>query len=473
MRALPLRANIALLCAATVAVAIVSGSMLAWLATRHTLREQVDASLGQRVFSSRVVGSSSGDASLQIQVDAVEHLCDPPPVGLDEAPIPSIQLIRSDRTYCSAAGSGDQVTPSAAEYAVARGEAGSVLRDATTEGGEHVRSLTTPAGNGYAIRVTRSLEEVDATMRELAVILAFAAALGVLLAAAAGLWVARVALRPVARLTRAAEHVAETEDLDVPIVVTGRDEVARLSTAFNAMTARLAGSRDRQRQLISDSSHELRTPLTSLRTHIEWLMRADDRGRPLKPREKRQVEQAVLGQIDELSALIGELGALARDEPVREQVDVDLDQVVLRAVERAQRRDPSRRFVLDVEPWRVRGDATALERAVLNLLDNALKFSDGPIAVELGAGRLSVIDRGPGLAGADQGNAFERFWRAPEARELPGSGLGLAIVADCVAEHGGTVFFEDAAGGGAKVGFGLPNLTELSAAPAEDHILRS
>jgi two-component system sensor histidine kinase MprB len=152
---------------------------------------------------------------------------------------------------------------------------------------------------------------------------------------------------------------------------------------------------------------------------------------------------------------------------------VDLDQVVLRGVEGAQRRDPNRRFVLVVEPTRVRGDAAALERAVLNLLDNALKFSDGPIEVELRAGRLSVVDEGPGLADADQGNAFERFWRAPEARELPGSGLGLAIVADCVAEHGGSVFFDDASGGGARVGFALPNLTELSATPAEAHILRT
>ena len=96
----------------------------------------------------------------------------------------------------------------------------------------------------------------------------------------------------------------------------------------------------------------------------------------------------------------------------------------------------------------------------------ALKFREGPLEVELKAGRLSVTDRGPGLAGADQANAFERFWRAPEARELPGSGLGLAIVADSVDEHGGHVFFGDAAGGGAEVGFWLPNLTELSAAPS-------
>ena len=189
-------------------------------------------------------------------------------------------------------------------------------------------------------------------------------------------------------------------------------------------------------------------------------MRSEDRGRPLDPKQRRQVEQAVLGQVDELSALIGELGALARDEPVGEHVPVELDQVVLHAVDRAQRRDPSRRFDLRIEPWRVRGDAVALERAVLNLLDNALKFSDGPIAVSLLSGQVAVYDTGPGLPDADHGNAFERFWRAPAARELPGSGLGLAIVADAVGQHGGVVFFTDAPGGGSRVGFALPPAAE-------------
>jgi two-component system sensor histidine kinase MprB len=318
------------------------------------------------------------------------------------------------------------------------------------------------------------LEEVDATMSELTMSLGLVAALGVLVAGGAGLAVARVVVRPVDRLTAAAEHVAATEDLDVPIEVPhhvrGRDEVARLSSAFNSMIERLDGSRRRQRQLIADSSHELRTPLTSLRTNIEWLMRADDRGRPLGPKQRRQVEQAVLGQVDELSALIGELGALARDEPVREHVAVELDQVVLRAVDRAQRRDPTRRFDLRIEPWPVLGDPAALERAVLNLLDNALKFSDGPVAVSLLSGHLAVYDTGAGLSDADQGNAFERFWRAPAARELPGSGLGLAIVADTIGRHGGTVFFTDAPGGGSRVGFTVPSLTELSAGPRETHI---
>ncbi len=465
MKRLPLRASIALLCAATTAAAIVAASVLGWIATRDSMRDQIDASLGQGVVRAVRIDSTGTQTVLP-----AETLCEAPrPPAQDDVPIPLVQLLRADGTGCPNVREDERIRASSAELEVAQGERPSVLRDATTAGGEHMRTLTRPVADGYAVRVSRSLEEVDATMRELTMALGLVAALGVLVAGGAGLAVARVVVRPVDRLTAAAEHVAATEDLDVPIEVHGRDEVARLSSAFNSMIDRLAGSRRRQRQLIADSSHELRTPLTSLRTNVEWLMRSEDRGQPIGPKQRRQVEQAVLGQVDELSALIGELGALARDEPVRAHVAVELDQVVLRAVERAQRRDPARRFDLRIEPWRVRGDAAALERAVLNLLDNALKFSDGPIAVSLIGGQVAVYDAGGGLPDADQDNAFERFWRAPAARELPGSGLGLAIVADTVAQHGGAVFFTDAPGGGTRVGFAVPALTELSAEPRETH----
>jgi len=249
--------------------------------------------------------------------------------------------------------------------------------------------------------------------------------------------------------------------------------VARLSAAFNAMTERLAGSRRRQQQLVADAGHELRTPLTSLRTNLEWLMRSGDRGRPLSEPQRRQLEQAVLGQVEELGTLVGELVDLARGDATAELRPTDLDEVVLRAVERAQRRARGRRFDLRVEPWRVVGDPASLERAVVNLLDNALKFSDGPVAVALEDGRLTVDDTGPGLSDGDREHAFDRFWRAPTARELPGSGLGLAIVADVVARHGGRVFFTAAPGGGSRVGFEVPGLTELSAGASETHIGRS
>ena len=311
MKRLPLRANVALLAAATTAAAIVAASVLAWVATRHTLREQVDGSLGQRVFQRQLVRGPDGE-TVQAQVDP-EAFCRIPDRSAEDEAFPTMQLIRPDGTGLP------ERRPGRVHHAtdgrgleVARGERGSVLRDATTADGTHVRTLTYPVADGYALRVSRSLEEVDATMRDLTVILGLVAALGVLVAGGAGLGVARLAIRPVDRLTEAAEHVAETEDLDVRIDVSGRDEVARLSTAFNAMTERLAGSRRRQRQLIADAGHELRTPLTSLRTNLEWLVRSEERGRPLSPPQRRQVEQAVLGQVEELGTLVGELVELAR-----------------------------------------------------------------------------------------------------------------------------------------------------------------
>ena len=469
MKRLPLRANVALLAAATTAAAIVAASVLGWLATRHTLREQVDSSLGQRVLQRQLVRGPDGDV-VQVRVDPEAFCGIPEGILPTDDSLPDVQLVRSDGSGCANADPDEVIRATAAERELASGERqDSVLRDATTADGTHVRTMTYPVADGYALRVTRSLEEVDATMRELTVILGVVAALGVLVAGGAGLVVARVAIRPLDRLTEAAEHVAETEDLDVRIDVSGRDEVARLSGAFNAMTERLAGSRRRQRQLIADAGHELRTPLTSLRTNLEWLMRSEDRGRPLGRQQRRHVEQAVLGQVEELGTLVGELVELARGGPISEPGPVDLDAVVLRAVERAQHRSRGRRFDLHVEPWRVRGDATALERAVLNLLDNALKFSDGPIGVQLEGGRLTVDDSGPGLKVDDREHAFERFWRAPTARELPGSGLGLAIVADAVQRHGGEVFFAAAPGGGSRVGFVVPALTELSAGATETH----
>lgn len=463
MPALPIRAKLALLCAGAVAVAIVAASVLAWFATRETLRDQVDASLtdgpGQRVFRSVLPGGPQPSQPLDLSLDSrIAAMCGPTGEGfLPTSPTDTrTQLVFAAGPTCSPYDTDDQIEITGADREVASGERASYFRDATTNGGEHVRAYTTQSADGAAFVTTRSLEEVDAATQQLAIVLSLAGLCGVLAAAAAGLFVALVVLRPVRQLTAAAEHVAATEDLDVPIPVEGRDEVARLSTAFNAMTSRLSRSRERQRQLIADASHELRTPLTSLRTNLEWLMRSEAKGRPLDASQRRQVEQAVLGQMDELSALIAEVGALAREEPVRARGPVDLDAVALRAVERAQRRDPGRRFELELEPWQVLGHGGDLERACLNLLDNALKFSTGPIRVTLAGGRLTVSDRGPGLSDAAQAKAFDRFWRAPEARELPGSGLGLAIVESAAVDHGGTVFFTNAPCGGSAVGFELP-----------------
>ncbi|MEV5831779.1 sensor histidine kinase [Spirillospora sp. NPDC052242] len=136
--------------------------------------------------------------------------------------------------------------------------------------------------------------------------------------------------------------------------------------------------------------------------------------------------------------------------------------VVARAVQRARLRGPGLTVRDDTRPWYVPGDPASLERAVVNLLDNAVKFSPpgGAVDVRLADGELTVRDHGPGIPPDDLPHVFERFWRSPSARSLPGSGLGLSIVARSVAESGGTVALEPADGGGTLARVRLPGTTD-------------
>ena len=137
--------------------------------------------------------------------------------------------------------------------------------------------VAVPTEDGSALVLAQSLESQESVLHRLGIVMLLFGVAGVVAAGLAGWAVARNGLRPVRRLTLAAEEIARTEEL-TPIPVEGDDEVARLATAFNAMLAALAASRDRQRQLVADAGHELRTPLTSLRTNLDLLLQADQHG---------------------------------------------------------------------------------------------------------------------------------------------------------------------------------------------------
>jgi two-component system sensor histidine kinase MprB len=281
----------------------------------------------------------------------------------------------------------------------------------------------------------------------------------VVFSAAAGLVLARAGVRPVERLTAAAEHVARTGELE-PIDVHGRDELGRLALTFNAMLAALEISRTRQRQLVADAGHELRTPLTSLRTNLDLLAQSEASLDRQLPKEDRDALLAdVRAQAEELSGLVADLVELARDDsPSAGPEPVDFAAVVDRAVERVRRRAVGVRFDVALQPWTVYGESAQLERAVTNVLDNAVKWSpaDGAVAVRLMNGRLDVADNGPGIADADLPHVFDRFYRSPSARAMPGSGLGLSIVRQAADRHGGSVSVGRATGGGALVILELP-----------------
>ncbi|SEG26918.1 two-component system, OmpR family, sensor histidine kinase MprB [Nonomuraea solani] len=362
-------------------------------------------------------------------------------------------LLFPDGTTCSI---GSPIVPDPVKDLPALDPCEPVYRDGITRDGKPVRVVTINFKPGIAVLEARSLGYIERPARSAALMFAGIAALGVLGAAWAGLTVSRAALRPVGDLTRAVEHIAHTEDLGVRIPVTGTDEIARLSASFNAMTAALAGSQERQKQLVADAGHELRTPLTTLRTNIDLLLRSEQTGRSIDPGAKERLLVNVKAQFAELTALVADLLQLARGDTDREpHVELSFHQVVTAAVERARLRGAE--VVTDLQPWYVVGAAASLERAVLNLIDNAAKFSPGgQVEVRLRDGRLTVRDHGPGLPEEELPHVFERFWRSPSARGMPGSGLGLAIVAQAVAEADGEVRLANAPGGGAIATMDLP-----------------
>jgi two-component system sensor histidine kinase MprB len=347
------------------------------------------------------------------------------------------------------------------EILVARGEEGSSRRTVTLDGNDF-RLVAVPAGPDNAFVLAQSLEPTRATLDKVGTVFWVIGLAGVVVAGVTGWAVALASLRPVRRLTEAAERVARTEDLQ-PIEVTGDDELARLTVAYNSMLRALDASLHRQRQLVADAGHELRTPLTSLRTNIELFTEAHDR---LPERARDELLSDIRAQIGELSTLVGDLVELARDEPLnRDPETVELTEVVDNAVERVQRRAPGITFDVRAEPWLVLGDAQLLERAVTNLLDNAAKWSPplGTVHVELRDGLLRVADEGPGISDQDLPHVFERFYRSPEARTLPGSGLGLAIVQQTAHRHGGQVEAGRAAAGGALFTLRLPGRSPSTA----------
>ncbi|GAU64725.1 putative two-component histidine kinase [Streptomyces sp. NBRC 110611] len=446
-RRLPLRARLALLTTVAVAFAVALSAAACWLITRDRLTDQLDDTLSS------------------VNVDDVSKLyayCQGQPQPYPPSPY-TIRLITAAGEVCNDPRK-PKIPVQRADVLVAERRLGSNVRTTRDQHGTEMRVYDKPAvdaaGNQLAISIATPMDQVTEPLNQLALVLLIVAGVGVLGAATAGMWVARAGLRPVDRLTDAVEHVARTEDLTLRIPAEGDDEIARLSRSFNAMTAALAASRDLQQQLIADAGHELRTPLTSLRTNIDLLVRSERSGRAIPAADKEALLTSVKAQMGELAALIGDLQELSRPSaPGQSAVDVvALHDIVGTALERARLRGPSLTLTASVDPWYVRAEPAALERAVVNLLDNAVKFSPpgGTIEVRLSGGELTVRDHGPGIPQDELPHVFERFWRSPSARSLPGSGLGLSIVARTAEQAGGTVRLRSADSGGTEAILTLP-----------------
>jgi two-component system sensor histidine kinase MprB len=340
---------------------------------------------------------------------------------------------------------------------------GTTLPRATRADGTTILVLVHALPQGWSIRIGGDLGAVSSVTGRLVGTLLGVGVIGALLAAGTGIVVARNSLRPLRELAEVAQTIAATQDPSVRIdlaTVAADDEIGRLAGAFDRMTTALAQARERQGRLIADAGHELRTPLTSLRGNVQLLLRSERTGRPLPAEHRDGLLADIDAQLEELSRLVGDLARLApAEQPPRPRETVRLDALVERAVTRVARRGSDRRIDRELRPWLMAdADAEDLERAVVNLLDNAAKFSPpgSVIRVGLDAGRLTVDDEGPGVPVEQRELAFERFWRADGARSRPGSGLGLAIVAAAAARHAGTARLERAPSGGTRAVLELP-----------------
>lgn len=444
-RRMSLRTRVTALAAVCVGSAVALVSLAGFFTVRTSLYNQLDTTLLQRADALR---STLANA---------EQLGDIPDSLFGAADI-RVGLL-DGRTGRGVVAGNLALGPD--ELAVARGQQTQSLR---TDRARDLRVAAVQAGPGTALVVARGLDTTKATLSRLGLVFTLVGGAGVLLAAAAGTAVAQAGLRPVQRLTEATERVARTGELR-PIAISGDDELARLTGSFNSMLGALAESQERQRRLVADAGHELRTPLTSLRTNLELLAASDRPDAPsLSEQDRREISDDVRAQVEELSTLVGDIVELAReDAPQVVHEPVELLEVVERALARANRRAASVHFEADLAPWSLLGDANALERAVLNLLDNAAKWSPAAATVGVrlaptgeGTAAVEVTDTGPGIAEVDLPYIFERFYRSSDARTLPGSGLGLAIVAQVAARHGGTVRASRPTGGGTVMTLELP-----------------
>ena len=471
-----LRTRIAITAAVAVALAFLVAAVGFYAATARTLRDEVDRSL-RHIASS--LTQSPDDDEAQRQRGPAPFGARPGYLG---GPGGFVQFVDSDGRVLDVVGA-DPLPHDANVRAVAAGEADSFL-DTIEVHGAPVRALTVAIRPGIAAQIARPLDEVETSLAVLRNRLALGAAVAIALAAGLGMLVARRAVGPVRRLTALAEEVAATGDLTRRIDIAraagagSGDELDRLARTFNGMLANLEQARLAQQQLVADASHELRTPLTSLRTNIEVLA-LDASAAPgstgrggLSAVDRRHLLDDLTVQLGEFGRLVSALVELARGaQPATVTAPVRLDELVEEAADRARAfAGDGQKITVWTTPVVVPGESDRLDRAVANLLDNAVKYGAGhPVTVEASVrvddphgeqvAKVSVRDNGSGIAADDLPRVFERFYRAPAARGAPGSGLGLAIVKQVIEAHGGTVRAAAAMGGGTVVTVELPGAT--------------
>ncbi len=307
-----LRHRIAAVAGLAVAVTVVIAAAAIFIAVRAQLHQQIDDAL--RVRAHELTGH---DRDGLCGPGAEREHSFPEPTDRDDAALGGAegyaQIVCADGTVLRPEGATTGLPVSAQARGIARTGSGEAL-SSTRVADTHLRVLTRalPAHDG-ALQVARPLTEFDRSLRDILVVLAIVAAAGIALAAGLGAVVARAALTPIQRFTRRTEEIAGNPDPVERIEATGDDELARLARSFNATLDALERSVEAQRHLVADASHELRTPIASLRANIQTIEDADR----LPEDERAALRADILAELDELTALVGDVvelaGAASRD----------------------------------------------------------------------------------------------------------------------------------------------------------------
>jgi len=338
-------------------------------------------------------------------------------------------------------------------------------RDEAT--GTRLRLYALPAGPdgraGYAL-AWASLEQLDESTRFLRLMVIGVVVGGTAVAAAGSFAVTGRALRPVAIMTQTARAIAVSRGFARRLEEPARsDELGRLARTFNEMLGSLEEAYRLQQRFVADAAHELRAPLTAILGNLDLLSRTQE-----MPAEERAEALAYAdAEARRLSRIVGELLTLARADAGQglERRPVELDRVLLDALSEVRPLAEGRQLQLErFEPALVKGSADWLKQLVVNLLDNALKYTPRRdlITVELSCSAdeatLTVRDAGIGISPEDLPHVFERFYRADPARSRDpgGTGLGLAIVKWLVDQHEGDISIDSAVGSGTTVTVRLP-----------------
>ena len=436
-----------------VAVALILGGLALVLVLRHSLVNNVDATVVQR----------AKDIAAQIGSDDID------------AAVPTINASAGDGTLVQVVDETGAVVLSSPSL---DGEA-AITSTAPAPGDVTKQNLSISANDAETYRVVsvsvdsnvgpvvvvtaQSLSDVSSTYRTVATLLAVGSPF-LLLAVGIATWFAvGRSLAAVDRMRLRVETIEATDLHQRVPVPKAEDEVARLAITMNEMLDRLENSASTQRRFVADASHELRSPLASLRASLDVASRTS------QPGSWAEATLVMSDEVDRMTALVSQLLLLAKadeDALLMRRVDVDLDDLVGGEARRL-RSQTSLQVDVDAPPTRVVGDPDRLAELLRNLTDNAASYARSTIEITLrttaGTVVLSVDDDGPGIPAKDRVRVTERFVRLEEhrSRSQGGAGLGLAIVSEIARGHGGTLTVGSSELGGARFVVTLPYNAEV------------